>query len=283
MARIESLNLLNSQDGKAFLAEQYKTMLDEISKETLSFKLKNKDISGIPVKGGTVVARRFVNAEIEDYGTARKAGKGKAARFDEIDVKIDTNRELIEEVEAKDIGLSGVDGLVKNRIAKQKLALKSELEDRFFAEAKKGAGKNKVSYKDTDKIEDILEDFIQALEITKNDFVRGVERNEIVLVLSPKLYGKARIYIDKIKGVDKEEITLFHGVEVYSSIYLPDKTDAIAMVKEQIAQPVKINVMNPSPIDLSDAFGFGTFAYYGTKTLAPDLIYVLEKSAGAAA
>lgn len=282
MARIESLNLLNSQDGKAFLAEQYKTMLDEISKETLSFKLKNKDISGIPDKAATVVARRFVNAEIADYGTARAAGKGKAAKFDEIDVKMDTNRELVEEVEGKDIGLSGVDGLVKNRIAKQKLALKSELEDRFFAEAKKGAGKNKVSYKETDKIEDILENLIQALETTKNDFVRGVERNEIVLVLSPKLYGKARTYIDKIKGVDQEEIALFHGVDVYSSIYLPDKTDAIAMVKEQIAQPAKIKVMNPSPINLSDAFAFGMFAYYGTKTLAPDLIYVLEKSTATA-
>lgn len=277
MAKIESLNLLNSEDGKVYLAEKYKTLYDNISKDILSSKLKNKDLSGVP-NSGTMTARRFVTAEIVNYGTARQAGKGKAVRIDEVDVKIDQDKELVEEVESKDIQLSGIDNLISKRIKKQTLTLENLLDEEFFKEAKAGAGKNKVNYKDTDKIEEILEDLIQAVETTKNDYVKGVKRNYINLVLSPRLYGKMRVYIDKIKGTDQEEIFLFHGVKVYSSINLPDKTDAIAMVDGAVAQPVKIDVQDVEKVNFSNAYIFGAYVTYGTKAVSPDLIYVLEKS-----
>ena len=44
------------------------------------------------------------------------------------------------------------------------------------------------------------------------------------------------------------------------------------MVKGAVAQPVMTSIYNPKQIELSDAIGFGLFAYKGTKAVTPDLI-----------
>lgn len=70
----------------------------------------------------------------------------------------------------------------------------------------------------------------------KNDYVRGVPRNLIRLVLDPVTYGKARNYLDKNTNnanVDTaaEDFAMFHGVRVYSSINLPVKTETVESTK----------------------------------------------------
>ena len=59
MARISSLNVLLTDSGKDFLAEQYGKVIANIQKNPISSQLKNTDLSGSPTSG-TVEAKRFV-------------------------------------------------------------------------------------------------------------------------------------------------------------------------------------------------------------------------------
>ena len=134
MARIESLNVLLDPSGKDYLAELYGKVIDNIQKNTLSSTLKNTDLSGTPTSG-TVEARRFVNAASKDYGTARGAGKGDAVKAKPVTVAIDQDKEIVEELEDKDVSLYGVDGVLQRRSSNHVLTMTRELERAFFAEA----------------------------------------------------------------------------------------------------------------------------------------------------
>ena len=45
------------------------------------------------------------------------------------------------------------------------------------------------------------------------------------------------------------------------------------MIDGAVAQPVRTSDYAPAKIGLSDATGFGFFAYKGTKAVTPDLIF----------
>lgn len=189
-------------------------------------------------------------------------------------VALDTNKEFIEEVEEKDLRTYGVNGLIERRTTNQGGAMKRLLERAFFTEAVTSGTALTLS---SANIEDKFEEAIQDIETTNNDFVDGVERDLINIVCSPATYGQIRTYLDK--GVNNSNVSTavgefgqFHGVDVYSSTYLPNGVDFIIMVKGSIAQPVIPSIYNPAKIGLSDATGFGIFLYFGTKAVTPELI-----------
>lgn len=189
-------------------------------------------------------------------------------------VALDTNKEFIEEVEEKDLRTYGVNGLIERRTTNQGGAMKRLLERAFFTEAVTSGTALTLS---SANIEDKFEEAIQEIETTNNDFVDGVERDLINIVCSPATYGQIRTYLDK--GVNNSNVSTavgefgqFHGVDVYSSTYLPNGVDFIIMVKGSIAQPVIPSIYNPAKIELSDATGFGIFLYYGTEAVTPELI-----------
>ena len=221
---------------------------------------------------GTVEAKRFSNATAEDYGTARSGGKANKIKANPVVVALDVNKELIEEVEEKDLRTYGVNGLIERRVSNQGNSINRLLEREFFKEAVKEG--TKVTLTAT-KIEEMFEEAIQKVETTKNDFVDGVERDMINIVCSPEYYGKIRTYLDAGKAnieTDIEEFGRYHGVNVFSSVYLPTGVDFVVMVNGSVAQPVITSVYNPTKIELSDATAFGTFLYFGTKAVTPDLI-----------
>ena len=273
MARLESLNMLLESSGKDFLAEEYGKVIENISKNTISGALKNTDLSGTP-SAGSVEAKRFVNAESKDYGTARAANKGDAVKAKPVTVSINVDKEIVEEIEQKDVSLYGVDSVVSKRIANHGKSMTRELERAFFAEAA-----NAGSALGTDKtaINEKIEALIQQIETTKNDFVDGVDRDMISVTCDTATYGALRDYLDK--GVNNANIDTaseafgkFHGVRIYSSVYLPSGVTAIGMVDGSVAQPVLPTISNPEKIQLSNAIGFGVFYSYGTKAVMPDLI-----------
>ena len=273
MARIESLGMLLDTSGKDFLAEEYGKVIENISKNTISGALKNTELSGTP-SAGSVEAKRFVNASSKDYGTARAASKGDAVKAKPVTVAINIDKEIIEEIEEKDVKLYGVDSVVSRRVANHGKAMTRELERAFFAEAN-GAG----SALETDKtaINEKIEALIQQIETTKNDFVDGVDRDMISITCDTATYGELRNFLDKDannSNVDTgaAEFGRFHGVRVYSSVYLPAGVKAIGMVDGSVAQPVVPTIANPQKIQLSNAIGFGVFYSYGTKAVMPDLI-----------
>lgn len=127
MPRINALNILLESDGKEYLAELYGKTIEGVQKALISGSMKNMDLSGDPVSG-TVEAKRFVNATPKNYGTARTAGKGDAVKAKPVTVAIDTDREIVEELEQKDVRLYGVDGVLDRRSANHILRMAAELD-----------------------------------------------------------------------------------------------------------------------------------------------------------
>lgn len=274
MARIESLNMLLESGGKDALSEQYGKVIENISKTTISGTLKNKDLSGTPTSG-SVEAKRFANSTSNAYGTARSGNKGASVKAEPVTVAINVDREIIEEIEEKDVSLYGVDDVVNRRVANHGKSMERELERAFFAEAV-----NKGTALSTEKtaINEKIEALIQQIEMTKNDYVDGVDRDLISITCDTVTYGELRDFLDKDANnanVDTASAVFgrYHGVRIYSSVYLPSGTKAVGMVDGSIAQPVLPTVATPEKIQLSNAIGFGIFYSYGTKAVAPDLIY----------
>lgn len=275
MARIDSLSIQLQTDASAKdkLAESYGKVIENLEKSTISSVLKNTDLSGDPASG-TVEAKRFANAIAQNYGTARGNGYANKVKAKPVVVALDTNKEFIEEVEEKDLRTYGISGLIERRTTNQGGAMKRLLERAFFTEAVNSGSALTLS---SSTIEGKFEEAIQEIETTKNDFVDGVERDLINIVCSPATYGQIRTYLDK--GVNNSNVSTavgefgqFHGVDVYSSVYLPNGVDFIIMVKGSVAQPVIPSIYNPAKIELSDATGFGIFLYFGTKAVTPELI-----------
>jgi len=271
MARISSLNILLTTTGKDYLAEQYGAVIANVQKKCISSQLKNNALSGTP-GAGTYEAKRFANKTSNAYGTARAAGKGQAVEAEPVVVQVNVDKEIVVEVEQKDVSLYGVDALVEREAASAQKAMIRELERAFFSEA---ATNGTAFTTAKTKVEEIAEELIQAVETTSNDFVDGVERDMIAVVCAPAMYGALRTYFDAVShDANSEEFATFHGVRVFSSVYLPQGVNAIAMAEGAVAQPVLPTIAPAERIQLSNAIGFGVFYSYGTKAVAGDLIQV---------
>ncbi len=274
MARMESLNMLLEQGGKDMLKELYGRVVENIQKATLSTLLKNTELSGDP-NSGTVEARRLVNAVSQDYGTARGSGRGGYIKVAPVTVAIDKNKEIVEEIEDKDVAFSSVDDVLKRRAANHVLTMTRELELAFFEEAV--AAGTELSLTETEAA-GMLEEAVRKLESVKNEYIYGVPRDLISVVASSEFYGKLRGQLDSAvsnANVDTaaERFSAYHGVRVDPSIYLPEGTDFVVMARGAVAQPVRPRPYAAEKIPLSEAYALELFFYYGTKAVMPDLIF----------
>lgn len=275
MPRITALNILLDTTGKEYLSELYGKTIEGVQKALISGPMKNMDLSGDPVSG-TVEAKRFVNATSKAYGTARTAGKGDAVKAKPVTVAIDTDKEIVEELEDKDVRLYGVDGVLDRRSANHILRMAAELDNAFFAAAAGSA--NALNMSGYVSVSEELEAIIQECETTQNDFVDGVPRSMMHLILSPKYYGKVRNDLDKQTNnanvdTSAEEFYAWHGVRTYSCVHLPAGCDYLLMVDGSVAQPVMADQYTAEKIPLSNAYGVELFYHYGTKVVTPDLIF----------
>ena len=274
MPRITALNILTQDEGKEYLSELYGKVIANVMKSLVSAGMKNQDLSGDPTSG-SVEAKRFVNATSQEYGTARGAGKGNSVKAEPVVVKVNKDREIVEELEEKDTRLYGVDGLLDRRAANHVVRMTSELDKEFFATAHAAAVQIEVT--DGLAIEDELELIIQECENTQNDFVDGVPRTMMHLVCNTEYYGKIRNNLDKQTraNVDTgaEEFYTWHGVDTKSCVHLPDGCRYILMVDGAVAQPVMAHRYAAEKIPLSNAYGVSLFFSYGTEAVTPDLIF----------
>lgn len=276
---IESLNITNladlagTEDGKMLLAEELKGIIANVQRRTISNLFKNTLLSGNPTVG-TLTARRYASAKSKEYGTARAAGRGDAGKALGVDVNVNINREIFEEYEEKDISLNGIPGLLSERKKAISDAMIRELDKKFFLVAVDTSDGGTELSATGSTVKERLSELILKLHTTKNDFVDGVEKEDIHVVLSPEAYEEMR---DNVQ-TDIEEFGKFHGVWVYSNVHQPEGVEMIAMCIGAIAEPVRTSEYRATKLPLSDAYAIGMPYYYGCKSVMPDLIYYIKES-----
>lgn len=275
MARTNAISLLSEADTPATLSEIYGMVIENVRKATLAEALKSQQYTGNPA-AGSVEFRRFVNATAKDYGTARKASAGDKITAAPVTVNLSTHKEIVEEIAKFDLDTFGVTDIIRRRADNHTQSMAAGLDRAFFLEAVSG-GTAFTPASGVTKVQDIVESMIQTLETTSNDYVDGVERDLMALVLSPAKYGGLRTLLDTQPRVNvdtaAEEFGLYHGVRVYSSTRLPAKTNGVLMTVGSIAQPVIATpYSDPEKIPLSNDYAVSLFYDYGTKALAADLV-----------
>lgn len=288
MARTNAISLLAGTSTPATLAELYGLVIENVQKRTLSGALKSQQYTGDP-RVGSVEFKRFANSVSKAYGTARAAAAGDKVTAPPTTVNLDQHKEIVEEVAKFDLDTFGVAGVMQRRADNHVLSMETELDRAFFSAGAAGGTAFTPASGVTD-IQKILEAMIQTLETVKNDYVDGVDRSLMALVLTPAKYGELRTFLDTQANpnVDTagEEFGMYHGVRVYSSTRLPvttsgsgdgkttTVTNGILMVNGAIAQPVVSDQYgSPEKIPLSNDYAVSLFYDYGTKVLTPDLVY----------
>lgn len=275
MARTKAISLIQSGSTKVELSELSGLVISNIQKETLASGLKSQSYTGNPASG-SVEYKRFKNSVSQEYGTARAAGKGTALTIPPTTVNLNVHKEIVEEAAKFDLDTFGVGNIMARRADNHVDTVAAEFDTAFF---QAGFTEGTAFTTSETAIDEILEAFVQTLETVKNDYVRGVPRNIMRMVCAPSFHGKIRNYLDKNvnnANVDTaaEDFNLFHGVRVYSSVFLPATAKAILMIDGAIAQPAVIYpYKDPEKIPLSNDYGISMFYDFGTKVLAPDLVF----------
>lgn len=270
MARQDALSIYVDSSTKDKLAETYGEVIEAVQKGAVSEQIKNKNYSGDPTTG-SVEIDRFKNATVNDLGTARTNGKGdKLTNSGKVTVNVDDDKEIVEELAKKDVKLYGLAGMAEKRKTNHIKRMIAYLDSQFFAKAE-AEGTELKGVTETN-IEEILEALIQSVETTQNDWVDGVDRDMLVLTVTPKVYGKLRNYIDKIDGSNGSE-EYFHKVRVFSNHR--QTKEAICMIDGAVAQLVTTDEYDTEKIPLSNDIALELFFSKGTKAVMPDLIKYL--------
>ena len=277
MARTQALNItLAGSTDKEQLAEIYGAVIDNIGLNAVSSALKNKALSGDP-EAGSVEVKRFTNSEAKEYGTARSGGKGDGLKAKPITVNLNTHKEIVEEIEEFDARKYGVPGMLAKRAANHVDTMTRDLDTAFFVTAV-AAGTEFTPTKT--KIVQQLEELVTAIEETKNEYVNGVDREDIAVTVSPSMASDIRNELDELpNGMTYTNgiVGKLHGFDVYVSGRLPAGVKCVAMRYDSIAQPCMVSKYDPEKINLSRATAVELYYDYGTKAVTEDLIKYIGK------
>ncbi len=278
MAKQDALSIyLTDGVTKDKLLELYNGVIDSVQKRAISELVKNKQYSG-DARSGSVEIKRFVNATVNAYGTARTAGAGTKLENNSVIINVDTDKEIVEEIQMKDIALYGVEGIIGRRQQNHVLRMVSDLDNAFFSTVESEG----TEFTPTGtSITDQLEELIQQLETTENDYVDGVDREMLVITASPYAYGLLRNQLDTIYNTNLtttgNEIDMFHKVRIYSNTR--QTADLICMIDGAVAQLINSNMYQAERIPLSNSMAVSLFYSRGTKAIMPDLIFKIPSVA----
>jgi len=272
MAILTALSELKSVGGAQLLKQTYAGMLENVQRGTLSSLIKNTDLSGDP-SAGTMVAKRFQNTESKAYGTARTGGSGQVLVSLEVPISIDTDKELINEIELKDIKFNTVDGVVSKKAAQNEKSMKRELDRAFFAKAEEVGTEMFTAETEIGAIFDAM---VKPCKTVENEYVDGVDVEDIFVTMDTDRYDAIRNKVDSLDNAnissDIASIGRYHGYLVAEN--LRQSAQFIVQRVGSIAQPVWPTLDDADKIPMSQAYHFGLFFSYGTKDVAPDTIFV---------
>lgn len=268
MARQDALNIYIDSETKDKLAESYAGVIEAVQKGAVSEQIKNKNYSG-DATTGTVEIDRFANAIVDDLGTARTGGKGKSLKNSgKVTISVDTDKEIVEELAKKDVKLFGLGAMAEKRKSNHAKRMIAYLDTEFFACAEKEGSEVTLT---ATELQEKIEELILSVETTKNDWVDGVDRDMLVVTVTPAVYSKIQNYIDSVPnsltGLNDE---FFHKVRIYSNHR--QTKGAICMIDGAVAQLVTTDSYDAEKIPLSNDIALELFFSKGTKAVMPDLI-----------
>lgn len=279
MAKTEALSIM-LEDGVTLdeLAEKQNQIIENVQKALISTYLKNNEYSGNP-QAGSVVYKRFVNSAVKPYGTAALAGDGDAIKIDPVTINLDQNYEIVETVEKQDLVQYGIIGMVEKRQKNMEASLGRFLDTIFFAQAYHEGTHFTPSGDATTDLKKV-EELLVSVETTANEYVDGVDRESLALILSTSYRSKLiNEIVDLPQGhlaTTAGAIGILGGTVVFDSNRLPKATgqvvDAIAMFVGAVGQPVSFQDMYVEKLQLKNKYGIELFFNYGCKAVMPDLI-----------
>lgn len=279
MAKQDSLNIIvQGTEEKDKLAEILDGVLENVQVSAVSEQIKAKNGSGEP-ESGSVGYKRFANAKLKDKGTARTAGKGDSINSKPVTVNIDTDKEIVEELQIKDVKLYGIAGMAEKRKDNHKKRIVAYLDREFFAKVTEGT--KVTAPTGATGVKAIVDNLILTAKATKNDFIDGIDTEDLVLVVNPKYRRELKDYMDELpNGTEPTNaaIGMYDSVITYEGTRLPEKVSAVVMMNGAIAQPYYVSEYDAEKIPLDDAIALESFLYKGTEALMPDTIYYNEEA-----
>ena len=292
MARQDALDLLDQAGSAAKLREAYLGIQENYQKLSNVAKVKARTVGA--VNAGSFVYPRFKNATVNTYGTARTAGAGVAGVKEEITVNLSVHKEIVEEFEKFDLETSGLD-VISQRIFNHPQRMMANNDRAFWAAVKTAVAAYDSANSTTHAANitwpnattpdylDLIEQLIVKVETTSSNYIDGVTRDLIFVAVRPAIYSKIQQKLDTIYAYNGNseliEVPGYHGVMVFSELYLPSGTDFIAGVIGGAAQPVRSDgYSSPERIGLSNSYAISLFWDYGNGVLAPEAFYEGEFS-----
>jgi len=274
MARQPALNIADYTDQTTMdnLAEVLDGVIENIQVGAVSEALKNRNGSGDP-QGGTVEYKRFVNAQLKAKGTARTAGAGDAVIAKPVIVNLNDDKEIVEELQMKDVKLYGIDGMAEKRKGNFAKRIEAYLDRAFFTEVVSGG--TKFTRGALTDLKAILDAMIVAAKETQSDFIDGIDAEDLAIVLNGTARKELKNDLDALpNGTSPENgaIGAYDSIVVYESNRLPQNVDMIVMLKGAVAQPYFIDDYQAEKVPFDDAIALESFVYSGRETLVPEAI-----------
>ena len=274
MARQSSLNIADYTDQTTLdnLAETLDGVIENSQTSAVSEVLKNKEGSGEP-ESGSVEYKRFVNATLNAKGTARTAGKGSKVIAKPIIVNLDDDKEIIEELQIKDVKLYGIDGMAEKRKSNFSKRVIAYLDRKFFSTAV-SAG-TKFTRGSLTGAKDIIDAMIVQAKETSSDFIDGIDAEDLALVVNGTYRKALKNELDELPNgtaPSNGRIGVYDSVETYESNRLPSGVNAIVMLKGSVALPYFLSEYAAEKVPFDDAIALETFLYNGSKALVEEAI-----------
>ncbi len=251
---------------------------------------RNYADNSVMERAGTVQVKRFISAISQAYGTARAADEANKLQNNGVDVKIDTDREIAEDMSQKDRLLYSVDGpqaLLASRVGDFGISIGSELEYAYFIELADAATiiGNVIDLSSKSTISDKVTLLIETLEKvgipTATENVKGVDRSEMIIFIAPEFFDELESEIQLLPnplggGVNAR---FFRRVRIEPA--LRQTVDISIQRRNSVAQPLVLgDSFDVRKKELSaDYYSYLPY-FYGTKSLTPDvtMIAALDES-----
>lgn len=275
MAREKALNIADYTDQSTMdnLAEILDGVIENIQTGAVSEAIKNRNGSGDP-RGGSVEYKRFVNAQLKNKGAAREAGAGDKVIAKPVIINIDDDKEIIEELQLKDVKLYGIDGMAEKRKANFAKRVIAYLDRKFFATCKTAG--TQFERGDLTTAKDIIDAMIVSAKETSSDFIDGIDAEDLVLVVNGTYRKALKNDLDELpNGTNPANgaIGMYDSLMVYETNRLPEGVNCFVMLNGAVAQPNYISDYAAEKVPFDDAMALETFLYSGAGALNPEAIY----------